>query len=65
MGMQQISPILPALFDPPEIEIRGLIQLEGIANITRAIDNGTSAAIRQFESPWEVMFAESVISTNG
>jgi hypothetical protein len=63
--MQQLSPDVLALFDPLEVEISGIIQVEDIANVAEAMENGTNAAILLFENLWAVKFKEAVLRANG
>jgi hypothetical protein len=63
--MQQLAPDLLALFDPLEVEISGIIQVEDIANVAEAMENGTNAAILLFENLWAVKFREAVLRANG
>ena len=65
MEMQQLAPDLLALFDPLEIEISGIIQVEDIANVAEAMENGTNAALLLFENLWAVKFKEAVLRANG
>jgi hypothetical protein len=65
MEMQQLAPDLLALFDPLEIEISGIIQVEDIANVAEAMEPGTNAAILLFENLWAVKFREVVLRANG
>jgi hypothetical protein len=65
LEMRQLTPDLLALFDPLEVEISGIIQLEDIANVAVAMENGTNAAIILFENLWAVKFKEAVIRANG
>ena len=46
--MQQLAPDLLALFDPLEVEISGIIQVEDIANVAEAMEPGTNASILLF-----------------
>jgi hypothetical protein len=63
--MRQLAPDLLALFDPLEVEISGIIQVEDIANVAEAMENGTNAAILLFENLWAVKFREAVLRANG
>jgi uncharacterized membrane protein len=63
--MQQLAPDLLALFDPLEVETSGIIQVEDIANVAEAMENGTNAAILLFENLWAVKFKEAVLRANG
>ena len=65
MEMQQLAPDLLALFDPLEVEISGIIQVEDIDNIAEAMENGSNAAILLFENLWAVKFKEAVLRANG
>ena len=65
MEMQQLAPDLLALFDPLEIEISGIIQIEDIADVAEAMENGTNAALLLFENLWAVKFKDAVLRANG
>jgi uncharacterized membrane protein len=65
MEMQQVAPDLLAIFDPLEVEISGIIQVEDIANVAEAMENGTNAALLLFENLWAVKFKEAVLRANG
>jgi len=65
MEMQQLAPDLLALFDPLEVEISGIIQVEDIDNIAEAMENGSNAAILLFENLWAVKFKDAVLRANG
>ena len=65
MEMQQLAPDLLALFDPLEIEISGIIQVEDIADVAEAMENGTNAALLLFENLWAVKFKDAVLRANG
>ena len=63
--LQQLAPDLLALFDPLEVEISGIIQVEDIDNIAEAMGNGSNAAILLFENLWAVKFKDAVLRANG
>jgi hypothetical protein len=65
MEMQQLAPDLLALFDPLDVEISGIIQVEDIANVAEAMENGTNTAVLLFENLWAVKFKEAVLRANG
>ena len=65
MEMQQLAPDLLALFDPLEVETSGIIQVEDIANVAEAMENGTNAALLLFENLWAVKFKDAVLRANG
>ena len=63
--MQQLAPDLLALFNPLEIEISGIIQVEDIADVAEAMENGTNAALLLFENLWAIKFGEAAQRANG
>jgi hypothetical protein len=63
--MEQLAPDLLALFDPLDAEISGIIQVEDIANVAGAMENGTTAAILMVENLWAIRFAEAVVRAEG
>ncbi len=65
MEMQQLAPDLLALFDPLEVEISGIIQVEDIANVAETMENGTNVALLLFENLWAVKFKDAVLRANG
>jgi hypothetical protein len=65
MEMQQLAPDLLALFDPLEIEISGIIQVEDIADVAASMENGSNAALLLFENLWAVKFKDAVLRANG
>jgi hypothetical protein len=65
LEMQQLSPDLLALFDPLDVQISGMIQLEDIANVAQAMEKGTNAALLLFENLWAIKFKEAVVRANG
>jgi uncharacterized membrane protein len=65
MEMQQLAPDLLALFDPLEVETSGIIQVEDIADVAEAMENGTNAALLLFENLWAVKFKDAVLRANG
>ena len=65
MEMQQLAPDLLALFDPLEIDISGIIQVEDITDVAEAMEKGTNAALLLFENLWAVKFKDAVLRANG
>jgi len=65
MEMQQLAPDLLALFDPLEMEISGIIQVEDITDVAEAMEKGTNAALLLFENLWAVKFKDAVLRANG
>jgi uncharacterized membrane protein len=65
LEMQQLAPDLLSVFDPLEVEISGIIQIEDIEGIAEAMEKGTSAAVLLVENVWAIKFAEAVLRANG
>jgi len=65
LEMQQLAPDLLAVLDPLEVEISGIIQVEDIANVAAAMENGTTAAILLVENLWAIRFGEAVVRAKG
>jgi hypothetical protein len=65
LEMQQLAPDLLGVFDPLEVEISGIIQVEDIEMIAGEMEKGTSAAALLVENLWAVKFAEAVLRANG
>ena len=65
LEMQQLAPDLLGVFDPLEVEVSGIIQVEDIEGIAGAMEKGTSAAALLVENLWAVKFAEAVVRANG
>jgi hypothetical protein len=65
LEMEQLAPDLLAVFDPLEMEISGLVQVEDIDNIAEAMDNDTTAAVLLVENLWAIKFGEAVVRANG
>jgi len=63
--MEQLAPDLLALFDPLDVEVSGIIQVEDIANVAEAMENGTTAAVLLVENLWVIKFGEAVMRANG
>ena len=65
LEMQQLAPDLLGVFDPLEVEVSGIIQVEDIEMIAEEMEKGTSAAALLVENLWAVKFAEAVVRANG
>ena len=63
--MEQLAPDLLALFDPLDVEVSGIIQVEDIANVAEAMENSTTAAVLLVENLWVIKFGEAVMRANG
>ena len=65
LEMEQLAPDLLTLFDPLEMEISGIVQVEDIANIAEAMVNDSTAAVLLVENLWAIKFGEAVVRANG
>ena len=65
LEMQQLAPDLLDVFDPLEVEISGIVQVEDIDNVAAAMQNGTTAAILLVENLWAIKFGEAVVRAQG
>ena len=65
LEMEQLAPDLLAMFDPLEMEISGIVQVEDIANIAEAMDNDSTAAVLLVENLWAIKFGEAVVRAKG
>jgi len=63
--MNQLSPDVLAIFDPLQVEVSGLIQVEDIEGIAEKMENGTTAAALLFENIWAVKFKDAVLRADG
>jgi hypothetical protein len=65
LEMQQLAPDLLGVFDPLEVEVSGIIQVEDIEMIAGEMEKNTSAAALLVENLWAIKFAEAVLRANG
>ena len=65
LEMQQLAPELIKVFDPLEVEISGIIQVEDIENVAKTMERNTTAAVLLVENLWAIKFAEAVVRANG
>jgi hypothetical protein len=63
--MNQLAPDVLAIFDPLQIEVSGMIQVEDIDGIAAQMANGTTAAALLFENLWAVRFKDAVLRAQG
>jgi hypothetical protein len=63
--MEQLAPDLLAVFDPLEVGISGMVQIEDIEMIASEMKANTTAAVLLVENLWAVKFAEAVLRANG
>jgi hypothetical protein len=65
LEMQQLAPELLSIFDPLDVEISGIIQVEDIEMIAEEMANNTTAAVLLFENLWAIKFKEAILRANG
>jgi len=65
LEMEQLAPDLVHIFDPLDIEINGIVQVEDIAAIAEAMEDNTTAAVLLVENLWAIRFGEAVVRANG
>ena len=65
LEIEQLSPDLLGVFDPLELEISGLIQVEDIEMIAAEMKANTTAAMLLVENLWAIKFGEAVLRADG
>ena len=65
LEMEELAPDMLALFDPLDVEISGIIQVEDIEFIAEAMEDNTTAALLLFENLWAIKFGEAVTRSSG
>lgn len=65
LEIEELEPDLLALFDPMEVEISGIIQMEDIEAVAEVMENNTTAALLLFENLWAIKFGEAVARSSG
>ena len=65
LEIEELGPDMVAFFDPLEVEISGIIQMEDIELIAEAIADNTTAALLLFENLWAIKFGEAVTRASG
>ena len=65
LDMEELAPDILAIFDPLEIDISGIIQVEDIEVIAEAMEANTTAALLLFENLWAIKFGEAVLRASG
>ena len=65
LEIEELAPDILAIFDPLEVEISGIIQVEDIEVIAAAMENNTTAALLLFENLWAIKFGEAVTRASG
>ena len=65
LEIEELAPDILSIFDPLEIEISGIIQVEDIEVIAAAMENNTTAALLLFENLWAIEFGEAATRSGG
>jgi len=65
LEMEELSPDVVAVFNPLEVEISGMIQIEDIELIAEAMENNTTAALFLIENLWAIKFGEAALRSGG
>jgi len=65
LEINQLSPDMLGIFDPLNVEVSGLIQVEDIEGLGEQMEKGTTVAALLFENLWAVKFKEAVLRANG
>ena len=65
LEIEELAPNVLAIFDPLEIEISGIIQVEDIELIAGAMEDNTTAALLLIENLWAIKFGEAVTRSSG
>ena len=65
LEIEELAPDILAVFDPLEVEISGIIQVEDIEVIAEAMEANTTAALLLFENLWAIEFSEAVTRASG
>jgi len=65
LEIEEVAPDLLNIFDPLEMEISGIVQVEDIEMIAGEMENDTTAAVLLIENLWAIKFGEAVVRANG
>ncbi len=65
LEIEELAPDVMAIFEPLEIEVSGIIQVEDIKLIAEAMEANTTAALLLFENLWAIEFGEAVTRSSG
>lgn len=63
--VNQLSSDEMKIFDPLQVEVSGIIQVEDIEGIAEQMGNGTTVAALLFENLWSIQFKEAVLRAKG
>ncbi len=65
LEIEELAPDILAVFDPLEIEVSGIIQVEDIEMIAAEMEDNTTAALLLIENLWAIKFGEAVTRSSG
>lgn len=65
LELQQMDPATIAIFDPLQVEINRMIQVEDIEMISQELEDNSTAALLMVENLWAIKFGEAVLRANG
>jgi hypothetical protein len=65
LELEQLDDDIIALFDPLDVEVSGIVQVEDIDAIAEGMEDDTTVGILLFENLWAIKFKEAVHNANG
>ena len=65
LEIEELAPDILAVFDPLDVEISGIIQVEDIELIAEGMEDNTTAALLLIENLWAIKFGEAVTRSSG
>ncbi|MFL7891634.1 MAG: DUF6325 family protein [Anaerolineales bacterium] len=65
LEIEELDPETLAIFDPLDVEVSGIIQMEDIELIAVEMENNTTAALLLYENLWAIKFGEAVTRSSG
>ena len=65
LEIEELAPDMLAVFDPLEVDISGIIQVEDIEVIAEEMEANTTAALLLYENLWAIEFGEAVTRASG
>ena len=65
LEIEELAPKTLAIFDPLEVEISGIIQVEDIELIAEQMAANTTAALLLIENLWAIKFGEAAVRSSG
>ncbi|MGW8319415.1 MAG: DUF6325 family protein [Candidatus Promineifilaceae bacterium] len=65
LELEQLDEEIIAAFDPLDVEISGIVQVEDIEAIAEGLDDNTTTGLLLLENLWAIKFKEAVLNANG